>query len=65
METLPDDERNFVRAAESDETTALIYADWLEDRGRDEEAAQIRMLWDTGGFSDRYRYGYGYGYGYG
>ena len=54
-------------AIASDNSATLIYADWLEDQGQGQEAAQLRIIAAEGerGFSDSYGYGHGYGYGYG
>ena len=64
-------ERSFIRAAEEDEGYALMYSDWLEEQGREDEAAFIRgLIWGdvvTGEPTYPYRraYGDGYGDGYG
>ena len=61
-------ERELARVAEEDAGYALIYADWLEENHRDEEAAFVReMSGDVGGESaysfDLFGHGHGYGYG--
>ena len=43
----------------------LVYADWLEERGRSTEADDVRGRWTEDGYGDGYGDGDGYGYGYG